>query len=141
MVVLCGAIGSILYAHGMLASERLLCYIAIGLDLPACLLAIVCLTRSQTLIHGLAKLGWEVTAGVSVYFLLVGTALDRESAHRSGYSEGLSTGYSQGHLGGTSEGFSGGANAGYQDGYRDGFNAGAEQQLSQDRATIGGFGY
>ncbi len=114
VVLVCGAIGSILYARGMLEGERMMLFVALALDLPACILAFVCLARNETLIHGLAKLGWEVVAGVSVYFLVTG---------------------------GTANGFSGGANAGYSDGYRDGFNAGAQEQLSHDRAAVGGYGY
>jgi len=162
VALVCGAIGSILYGRGMPDSdtETFACYAAL-LDLPACVLAFFCLARRETSIHGLAKLGWEIVAGISVYFLVIGIARDRESAYHSGYSKGESTGYqagtangsslgyqegaangsSQGYREGAANGFSGGARAGYADGYTDGFNAGAEQQLSHDRAAVGGYGY
>lgn len=54
----------------------------------ACILAIACLFRPEIQIHGLLKLGMEVLAGITVYYLNI----DLDGALMGVYAKGAESG-------------------------------------------------
>ena len=116
IVILCGAINAYLYAVNNADTMRMVTYVALAVDVIACLLAFVCLFRDHLRIQGILKLGWEILARVAVYFLVIGIGNESKRVFSQGYEAGTKSGFTEG------------------------YNSGAVDQLQHDRNTLRSFG-
>ena len=99
-------------------------YIGLVVDCIAVLLAFACLFHRNARIQGLCKLGWELVAGLSCFFLLSGFHAEMNHAFDSGYAKGESGGYAKGYRIGESSGFNNGFDSGESNEYVRGYGSG-----------------